>query len=538
MPRELKNLTVEVSAANVRRALWREAAWALGLRTDDLLDVEVTKRALDARKRHPRPRWTFHVRVWLVGEEADLDAHRAEQRRRLEPSWRALVPEGVEPPSGLRPVVVGSGPAGLFAALTFVEAGVRCVLLERGKPLERRHRDVRAFRRRGVLDPNSNLCFGEGGAGTYSDGKLYTRKHHPLVRTVLERLVAFGADPDILVAAHPHIGTNRLYGILEGIRHHLLDRGCEVRFEARVVDLLVRGQQVVGVRLADGSEVVGAPVLLAAGHSARDVYEMLASRGVALEAKPFALGVRCEHPQALIDEVQLGRYRHAPGVEPAEYFLRLRAGSRGVYSFCMCPGGYILPTPTEPEHLNVNGMSNSNRGGPFANAALVVTVDPRDYWVERPGDLEHLGTLAGIAFQRHWERLAYAAGGGGYRAPAQRLVDFVEGRASADLPGRASYRPGIELADLAAVLPPFVVDALRTAMRAADRRLRGYLTREAIALGVETTTSSPVRVVRDARRQSPTHPGLVPVGEGAGYAGGIVSSAIDGIESARTVLGL
>ena len=535
MPEKLSGLEIAVGAEDLDAALRRAVATRLRVPESALLAVELRRRSLDARRRHS-PRWVCQVTVWRAGEE---DAHAvavAEEEARLQPSWGAAPALIAAPHRGERPIVVGAGPAGLFAALTLSERGVPCVLLDRGKALAERHLDVRRFRRHGELDPESNLCFGEGGAGTYSDGKLYTRKHHPLVREVYERLVAFGGTRDILTAAHPHIGTNRLYAILQAMRGTLLERGVEVRFGARVDRLLLEGGVARGVVLAGGEELRGAPVLLAMGHSARETYTALLEQGVAAEPKPFAIGARVEHPQALIDEVQLGPARRAPGVEAAEYFLSCQVGGRGVYSFCMCPGGYIIPTPTEPGHLNVNGMSNSNRGSRWANAALVVTVDPADFWIERPGDLAGHGALAGIAFQREWEARAFRLGGGGYRAPAQRLGDFVAGRLSADLPRVVSYRPGLTSAPLTEALPGPVAETLRAGARQLDRSLRGFLTNEAVLVGVETTTSTPVRLLRSPDRQSASVPGLYPCGEGAGWAGGIVSSAIDGIESARAAL--
>jgi uncharacterized FAD-dependent dehydrogenase len=512
--------------------LTRAAAARLRVDPSEIAWVEVIKRSLDARRRRPEPAWIFTVDVWRASEAAALAAHREDLARRLDPRAPIFLRGPRRPPRGARPIIVGTGPAGLFAALTFADHGIPCTVVERGDSLEQRHRRVRAFRRRGELDPESNLCFGEGGAGTYSDGKLYTRKHHPLVRTVYERLVAYGATGEILTEAHPHIGTNRLYAILAAIREHLQAQGSEIRFGARVTDLAIEGGHARGVVLATGEELAGAPVLLATGHSARDVYELLHRRGVPLEMKSFAVGARCEHPQALIDRIQLGRAREHEGVGAAEYFLSCQVGDRGVYSFCMCPGGYIIPTPTEPEHLNVNGMSNSNRGGDFANAALVVTVNPADYFVERPGDLDHHGVLAGIAFQRAWESRAYQAGGGGYIAPAQRLTDLASGRPSRDLPARTSYRPGLVAAELAGLLPEVTVASLARAVRELDHKMRGFFTEEAILVGVETTTSSPVRISRGEDRQSPGVAGLYPTGEGAGFSGGIVSSAIEGVESA------
>ncbi len=403
--------------------------------------------------------------------------------------------------------------------------------------MERRHRAVVGLRRRGQLDPETNLCFGEGGAGTYSDGKLYTRKRDPLVRRVYEDLVAFGAPPEVLTDAHPHVGTNRIIRVVEAIRRFLVAHGCEVRFDARVDGLLRDGRGAVrGVRLAGGDEVAGSSVILATGHSARDTYAWLRAAGVPLAPKAFAVGARVEHPQGLIDRIQYGPHAGHPALGAAAYSLKAQVGGRGVYSFCMCPGGFVIPTPTEPGHLNVNGMSSSTRGSRWANSALVVTLEPGDFWLQRPGDLDAHGPLAGLALQRALERAAFAAGGGDYHAPAQRLTDFLQGRVG-DLPGRTSFRPGVRPADLTALLPARLAGPLSRAVLRFERKMVGFLTREAVLLGVETTTSSPVRVVRGGHSLSPEgFPGLFPAGEGGGYAGGIVSSAIDGLRVAEAAL--
>jgi len=501
------------------------AAEALGVSPDRIAEVRPQKISLDARGK--RPRRVYTVAVWLVGEEVPPDTP---PTPRLAARVHPLVP-------GRAPVIVGTGPAGLWAALRLLEAGEPSILLERGARMDRRHRAVVGLRRRGRLDPETNLCFGEGGAGTYSDGKLYTRKRDPLVRRVYEDLVAFGAPPEVLTDAHPHVGTNRIIRVVEEIRRFLLEHGCQIRFDARVDGLLrdARGR-VAGVRLADGADVAGSSVILATGHSARDTYAWLHAAGVPLVPKPFAVGARVEHPQGLIDRIQYGRHAGHPALGAASYALKGQVGGRGVYSFCMCPGGFVIPTPTEPGHLNVNGMSSSTRGSRWANSALVVTVEPADFWLERPGDLAHRGPLAGLDFQRALERAAFRGGGGDYHAPAQRLTDFLEGRVG-DLPARTSFRPGVRPADLKAILPARVAGPLGRAVLRFERKMAGFLTREAVLLGVETTTSSPVRVVRDGARLSPEgFDGLFPAGEGGGYAGGIVSSAIDGLRVAEAAL--
>jgi len=521
VPHVVKDLGLPLGAppSDLRKA----AAQALGWGEAELGEVRVRKVSIDAREKSPKKIYT-------------LDA------------WRAEAPPAPEPPANLRrgtmrpliagqaPIIVGTGPAGLWAALRLVEAGIPSILLDRGGALSDRHGAVRNLRRDGRLDPESNLCFGAGGAGTYSDGKLYTRRRDAEIERIHEDLAALGAPPEILVEAHPHIGTNRLIKMLVRLEEFLRDSGCEIRYGQRVEGLLRSASgAVTGVRTAS-EELTSPAVILATGHSARDVYHWLHAAGVALAPKPFAIGARCEHPQALIDKMQFGAAAGHPQLEPAEYFLTAQVGQRGVYSFCMCPGGFVIPTTTELGHLNVNGMSNHRRGSDFANAALVVTIEPADFWIDRPGDLAHLGPLAGLAYQRHLEAKAFVAGGGGYVAPAQRLTDFLEGR-SGDLPERTSYRPGLAAADLRTVLPERIHATLARGILRFDQKMRGYLTREAILIGIETTTSSPIRIVRDDKSlMAPGFDGLFPTGEGAGMAGGIISSALDGMRVAEAVL--
>lgn len=521
-PRPLKDLALPLGAPP--SALRAIAAQALGWSEAELGELRVRKVSLDARDRAPKK--IYAVDAWRADELAPPDAPPALRRAPMRP--RA---------AGQAPVIVGTGPAGLWAALRFIEAGQPVILVDRGQALAERHGAVRSLRRDGALDPESNLCFGAGGAGTYSDGKLYTRRRDPEIQRIHEDLAALGAPPEILVEAHPHIGTNRLIKMLARLEDFIRDSGSEIRYGQKVTGLLrTASGAVAGVRLASGEELLAPAVVLATGHSARDVYTWLHAAGVALAPKPFAIGARCEHPQALVDRLQFGAHAGHPELEPAEYFLTAQVGQRGVYSFCMCPGGFVIPTPTELGHLNVNGMSNHRRGSDFANAALVVTVEPADFWLERPGDLAHLGPLAGIALQRALEARAFAAGGGGYVAPAQRLTDFLAGTPG-DLPERTSYRPGITPADLREVLPERVHAALSRGILRFEQKMKGYLTREAILIGVETTTSSPIRIVRDDHTlMAPGFDGLYPTGEGAGQAGGIVSSALDGLRVAEAVL--
>ncbi len=529
-------------------ALLQAAALEAGLTSEDVTAVVIRRRSLDARARR-RPMWVIRADVFdTLDGPPDLSLPPVIRPRHL-----------ARPHPQLRPVIVGMGPAGLFAALRFADFGIKCTILDRGAAVQERNLHVRDLRVSGVLDPESNLCFGEGGAGTYSDGKLYTRGKSPRVREVYERLVALGLARRILVDGHPHVGTNRLIPMMKVLRNALLEAGHELLFDACMTDLVIRDAgpdpavdraTVAGVVVADGREIIGTPVLLATGHSARDTYRMMAGHGVQMQRKPFAIGARVEHPQALIDDVQLGPLAGWASVGAAEYFVRQQVdsavGKRGVYSFCMCPGGFVLPSPTVLDHLNVNGMSNSNRGGRFANAALVMQVMPGDMYLDAPGDLDddpdfgaHVadGALAGIALQGILERRAYQLGGGGYRAPAQRLVDFVADRGAGELPERTSYRPGVQAADLRGLFPTRFGLGLQDAARRIDsRQLRGYLSDEAQIIGAETTTSSPVRVLRGDDRQSTSHAGLYPCAEGAGYAGGIVSSAIDGMLSAEAIM--
>jgi uncharacterized FAD-dependent dehydrogenase len=492
----------------------RRLARRLGVAPGAITHWVVLRRSLDARK--GTPAYALRVRVWVD------EPFRAAPMRPL-----ALRDVHAAPPA----VVVGAGPAGLFAALTLIERGLRPIVLERGADVRERRHAVARITRAGLVDPESNYCFGEGGAGTFSDGKLYTRAtKRGSIEGVLEVLVHHGAPPNILVDAHPHVGTNRLPQVVQALRQTIVDCGGEVRFGTRVTDLVLAGGVLRGVVTAGGEQVVGRGVILATGHSARDVLELLLRCDLALEAKPFAVGVRVEHPQALIDRIQYRSADRPRGVPPASYALTHQLGGRGVFSFCMCPGGVICPAATGGDEVVVNGWSPSSRGLGFANAGMVVEVAAEDlarYAAE--------GVLAGIAFQRALEHAAFAAGGGGLVAPAQRLVDFVEGRASSDLP-RCSYRPGIRAAPLHALLPPAIGERLRSAFRAFGRTMRGYLTNEAVVVGVETRTSSPVRIPRDATsRMHPQAAGLFPCGEGAGYAGGIMSAALDGQRTAAAL---
>lgn len=477
----------------------------LHLRPAEVSDMRLRRRSLDARGRGVTRLLTFDVYVGERAPDEWLDLPGYPDVRQADPV-----------------VVVGAGPAGLFAALRLIELRRRPIVVERGRDVSQRKKDVALLCRNQGLDPESNYAFGEGGAGAFSDGKLYTRStKRGNVRKILETLCWHGADQDILLDAHPHIGSDKLPGVVKAMRGTIEGSGGAVLFGARVSDLLTDRGRATGVLLADGQRVEGRGVILATGHSAADTYQMLRRRGIALEAKGWAMGVRVEHPQELIDETQYhspeGRGEWLPA---ATYALTAQVAGRGVYSFCMCPGGFIVPATTEWGLQVVNGMSPAARCSPWANAGIVVEV--------RPDDVPGQGPLAGLDYQRHLEQLAWANGGHGAQAPAQALADFVDGRLSYDLPD-TSYLPGVVSSPLHFWLPAHLADRLREGFRLFDKRLRGFVSNEALVLGVESRTSSPVRVTRhEDTLQSVSLPGLYPCGEGAGYAGGIVSSAIDG----------
>jgi len=499
-----------------------EVAARLGLTVAELQGVQVVRRAIDARRKS-QIRRVYSVRFTCRDEAALLGSYRGPGR--LEPEPAAEPPAIVAITGAPRVLVVGLGPAGLFAALRLAQCGARVTLLERGSAVEERVHEVRRFWSGGTLDPESNVQFGEGGAGTFSDGKLTTRINHPWVSHVLQTLVAFGAPAEILVEAKPHIGTDRLRLILIRARQQLLDLGVDIRFRSRLSNLVCHGGRVCGGRLASGEEFPCDAMVLAPGHSARDTYSMLQQAGVKLQAKPFAVGLRVEHPAELINVIQYGDA--ANRLPAADYKLAWNdpQSGRGVYSFCMCPGGEVVNSSSEERHLVVNGMSSWHRDRPWSNSALVVSVSPADF-PER-------GVLAGVAFQRELEARAFVAGGGNYFAPAQNLLAYL-GLGSG--PVRGSCRPGLAEADLATLLPAEVTTSLRRALPVFDRRMRGFITSEAVLVGVESRTSAPLRILRGDDGQSLSHPGLYPAGEGAGYAGGIMSAALDGLRAAEHLI--
>ena len=439
------------------------------------------------------------------------------------------------PPAAFRrpPVVIGAGPAGLFAALTLAKAGANPILIERGKPVDQRTQDVSAMMKNGTLDPDSNVQFGEGGAGAFSDGKLTTGIKSPHQRTVLETFVRHGAPDDILFLQKPHIGTDKLKGVVASIRREIIALGGDVRFETRLTGLILRGQHVEGVTVQhDGitEEILTDTVLLAIGHSARDTIQALFQQGVTMVQKPFAMGVRIEHPQTLINRSQYGRFADHPALHAADYKLNVHTpDGRGVYTFCMCPGGEVIAAASQPGGLVVNGMSYHARDGRNANAALLVGVNPDDFGDDHP--------LAGFVWQRSIEQAAYRTGGGNFCAPVQRVEDFLAGRASIRLGEvQPTYQPGVTPADLRACLPDFIIRDLQLGITQMNRQLRGFAHPDAVLTGVETRSSSPVRLPRGTDYLADRMDGLFPVGEGAGYAGGIVSAAVDGIAAAYAAL--
>lgn len=491
----------------------QEIANHLGFAPKRITGYKLMRRSIDARSKTPRIQLQIKV---FIDEVPLLDT--------------PFLPQFQNVSNAPEVVIIGAGPAGIFAAIKLIELGFKPIILERGKDVRSRRRDLAAMNKQGIVNPESNYCFGEGGAGTYSDGKLYTRStKRGDVKRILQLFVHFGADERILYEAHPHIGTNKLPHIITAMREQIIACGGIVIFEAKLTDIILDKDKIKAIKIADGQVINCNKLILATGHSARDIFELLEARKILIEAKPFALGVRIEHPQALIDIIQYRMSAQntvvnlAKELPPASYSLVAQEEGRGVFSFCMCPGGIIAPAATSPGEIVVNGWSPSKRNNPFANSGTVVAVDEQDF-----AKYGFKGNLAALRYQQMVEQKAYEIGGGNLVAPAQRMVDFVDKKTSSSFP-YCSYLPGISTASMDEVLPKEVSSALRKAVVTFGKKMKGYYTNEAILVATESRTSSPVRIPRDKETlQHPQVQGLYPCAEGAGYAGGIVSAAIDG----------
>jgi uncharacterized protein len=515
-----KELNIAVSPVQAHDPSKLKSIVAENLKIEEgrILNLIVRRRSIDARN--------SNIRINL-GLDVFID----------EPMPLAEKPGFTYPDVSKKPqvVIVGAGPAGLFAALHLIELGFKPIIFERGKTVSERKRDIAAIHGEHIVDPDSNYGFGEGGAGTFSDGKLYTRsKKRGDVRKILEVFNFHGAQDEILIEAHPHIGTNVLPRVIVAIRNSILNAGGEIHFNSRITELVIKNQEAKGVVLRDGSIVEGVAVVLATGHSSRDIYRMLHEGGILLEAKPFAVGVRLEHPQELIDRIQYHGTRRGDYLPAATYSFVEQVHDRGVYSFCMCPGGMVVPAATVPGELVVNGMSPSDRGGRFANSGMVIEIRPGDL----PANYKQDEIFAGLHFQEEIEKLCFSMAGNTQFAPSQRLSDFVLGRRSANLP-ESSYRPGLIESPLHEWMPRFIGSGLQEGLKLIGQKTRGFITNEAIVIGVESRTSSPVRIPRDMETLEHVQiKRLFPCGEGSGYAGGIMSSAVDGERVAEMIANL
>ncbi len=529
---ELK-LPIDHPDEDLRAALLQH----LGIDSSELLDFTLFKRSYDARKKSSELFFIYTIDFQVRDEEALL--RKLANDRHVGPAPDVSYKVVGHAPADLkeRPIVVGFGPCGIFAALLLAQMGFKPIILERGKEVRQRTKDTWGLWRKKILNPESNVQFGEGGAGTFSDGKLYSQIKDPKFhgRKVLHEFVKAGAPEEILYVSKPHIGTFRLTGVVENMRQQIEALGGEVRFQQRVTDLLIEDGQLQGVVLDSGERIESRHVILALGHSARDTFRMLHSRGVYMEAKPFSVGFRIEHPQSLIDRARLGKYAGHPKLGAADYKLVHHASNgRSVYSFCMCPGGTVVAATSEPNRVVTNGMSQYSRNERNANSGIVVGITPEDY----PGS-----PLAGIELQERLESHAFVMGGGTYEAPAQLVGDFIAGKASTELGSvEPSYKPGVKLMDLADALPAYAIEAIREALPAFDKKIKGFAQHDAVLTGIETRTSAPLRITRGADMQSLNVKGLYPAGEGAGYAGGILSAGVDGIRIAeglaRNMLGI
>lgn len=526
--RKLKITGLVLSLGEGEDVLKRKVTAILRIPDADVSSLTVVRKSIDARRRKP-PRFIYSVDV-STPDGVDLAGKTGVKIEVIDEGKKPLLsPAKIR--TGKRPIIVGCGPAGIFAALTLAERGIPVLLLERGKSAPERIADVQAFWDKGILNTESHVHFGEGGAGTFSDGKLTSRLTNPFTAWIKTRLVDAGAPSEILFDAKPHVGTDRLREVVINLRKRLIELGCEIRFDAKVTDFLLHRRRLEGVVVRGNEEIKTDHLILAAGQSAEDTYGRLYELGVDLEPKPFAIGLRVEHPQELIDEIQYGKWRGHPDLPPSDYFLTasLPRMNRSVYTFCMCPGGSVIGCSSGERTVVTNGMSRRRRGSPYANSAVVVAVRCEDFSDTAPHP------LCGLLFRRQWEEKAFVLGGENYYAPAQGLVDFMKDSEGTTV-NRTSFVPGVKPAMLREALPLFAVEALRQGIAEFDRKMRGFITEEATLIGVETRTSSPVRILRGPDCQSVNVAGLYPCGEGAGYAGGIISSALDGIRAAQKIV--
>jgi uncharacterized FAD-dependent dehydrogenase len=514
MPQELLLQVTPETAIN-NQLIKEQVAKLIRASVTDIKHISILKRSIDARQKAIK----FNLKVVIYFQED----HFIEEKIQL-PNYKNVS-------NSQEVIVVGAGPAGLFAALQLIELGLKPIVVERGKDVRGRRRDLKAINLDHLVNEDSNYCFGEGGAGTYSDGKLYTRsKKRGDVTRILELLVGFGASDDILIEAHPHIGTNKLPKIIQDIREKIIELGGLVLFETRLTDIIIKNNEVQGIVTQSGDTILSSKIILATGHSARDIFELLDQKNIFIEAKPFALGVRAEHPQSLIDSIQYSCDYRGELLPPAPYSIVKQVGGRGMYSFCMCPGGVIAPCATSPGEVVTNGWSPSKRDQATANSGIVIELKLEDF---KP--FSKFGALAGLEFQKSIEQKAWHLGGESQKVPAQRMIDFTKNQVSSEIP-KTSYVPGTTSVEMGAVFPGFLSQILREGFSEFGKSMKGYLTNEAILHAPESRTSSPVRIPRDSISLEHLQiKGLYPCGEGAGYAGGIISAAIDGEKCAIKV---
>lgn len=513
-----------------KQDLFKAVSDKLKISPGEIINLKTKKRAIDARNRR-KIKFVYIVDLTLKDEKKVLDKHGDNPHlSQVEPISHISI--NGERKLSDPPIIVGAGPAGLFAALYLARYGYKPILLERGPVVEERAKSIDDFWQKGKLDPEANVQFGEGGAGTFSDGKLTTRVRDDRTDDVLADLVGAGAPVDILIDSQPHIGTDILRNVIVNIRKSIIEEGGQVRFNSKVTDLIIKNNQIKGVQVNNREVINSELVLLAIGHSARDTYQMLNEREIKMEPKPFSIGFRVEHSQQMIDKNQFGSHAGHPRLGHATYQLSKRFNEldRAVYTFCMCPGGKVIASSSEPDGVVTNGMSYHDRDSGIANSALLVSVKPDDFPSRSP--------LSGVEFQRIWERKAFKIGGGNYQAPAQLLGDFLKDRPSTNLNGdiEPTYQPGVIASNLQDCLPPYVVQAMKKALPIFDRRIKGFSSPGTLITGVETRSSAPLRIVRKKNRESLSHLGLYPLGEGAGYAGGIMSAALDGLKGALSIM--